>query len=72
MDESSNYPIEESFPHEILQHLMEASGTRQTDLVGLIGSSGVVSEIVNGKRSMSKAEAKALGDRFQVFLGLFI
>lgn len=34
---------------------MEASGIRQADLVGIIGSSGVVSEVVNGKRSISKA-----------------
>ena len=51
---------------------MECSGTRQVDLVGLLGSSGVVSEIVNGKRAMSKAQAKALGDRFKVSPSLFI
>ncbi len=64
--------MDESTPHEILQHLMEASSTRQADLVGLIGSSGVVSEIVNGKRSISKAQAKALGDYFKVSSSLFI
>ncbi|MEM9540214.1 MAG: transcriptional regulator [Cyanobacteria bacterium P01_E01_bin.42] len=70
--EAENYPMEESSPHEVLQYLMEASGTRQADLVGVIGSSGVVSEIVNGKRSISKAQAKALGDRFCVSPSLFI
>ncbi|MDJ0536689.1 MAG: transcriptional regulator [Xenococcaceae cyanobacterium MO_207.B15] len=70
--ETENYPMEESAPYEILQHLMEASGTRQADLVGVIGSSGVVSEVVNGKRSISKAQAKALGEYFKVLPGLFI
>ena len=70
--ESENYPIEESAPHDILQHLMESSGTRQADLVGVIGSSGVVSEVVNGKRSISKAQAKALGDYFKISPSLFI
>jgi HTH-type transcriptional regulator/antitoxin HigA len=51
---------------------MAASGTRQADLVGIIGSSGVVSEIVNGKRTLSKAQAKILADRFKVSLSLFI
>jgi HTH-type transcriptional regulator/antitoxin HigA len=51
---------------------MEASDTRQADLVGIIGSSGVVSEVVNGKRSISKAQAKALGDYFKVSPSLFI
>ena len=70
--ETQNYLMDESTPYEILQHVMEASGTRQADLVGIIGSSGVVSEVVNGKRSISKAQAKALGDYFKVSPNLFI
>ncbi|MEA5535741.1 transcriptional regulator [Crocosphaera sp. XPORK-15E] len=70
--ETENYSIEQSKPHEILQHLMEVSGTRQADLVGIIGSSGVVSEVVNGKRAISKAQAKALGDYFKLSPNLFI
>ena len=70
--EVENYPMDESAPQEILQHLMESSGTRQADLVGIIGSSGVVSEVVNGKRSISKTQAKALGDYFKVSSSLFI
>ncbi len=70
--EAENYGIDKSDPHEILQHIMEASGTRQADLVGIIGSSGVVSEVVNGKRAISKAQAKALGDYFKVSPSLFI
>ncbi len=69
--ETENYPIE-SEPHEILQHIMESSGTRQADLVGIIGSSGVVSEVVNGKRAISKAQAKALGNYFKISPSLFI
>ncbi|MEH2388539.1 MAG: transcriptional regulator [Nostoc sp.] len=70
--EAQNYPMDLSAPYEILQHIMEASGTRQADLVGVIGSSGVVSEVVNGKRSISKAQAKILGDYFKVSASLFI
>ena len=70
--ETENYPMDEATSHEILKHLMESSGTRQADLVGVIGSSGVVSEVVNGKRSISKTQAKALGDYFKVSSSLFI
>ena len=70
--ERENYPIDKSEPHEILQHILESSGTRQADLVGIIGSSGVVSEVVNGKRAISKAQAKALGDYFKISPSLFI
>lgn len=70
--EADKYSMDESAPHEILQHILEASGTRQADLVGIIGSSGVVSEVVNGKRTISKAQAKALGNYFKVSPSLFI
>jgi HTH-type transcriptional regulator / antitoxin HigA len=70
--EAEHYPMDNVTPHDLLQHLMESNGTRQADLVGLIGSRGVVSEVVNGKRAISKAQAKALGEFFSVSPGLFI
>jgi HTH-type transcriptional regulator / antitoxin HigA len=59
-------------PSEMLQYLLESSGKKQADLVGIIGSSGIVSEVVNGKRSISKSQAKKLGEMFQVSPSLFI
>lgn len=70
--ETAHYPMDNVTPHELLQHLMASNNTRQADLVGLIGSRGVVSEVVNGKRAISKAQAKALGEFFNVSPGLFI
>ena len=58
--------------HQVLQHLMEAKGIRQVNLVGVIGSSGVVSEVLQGKRRISKAQAKSLGLYFSVNPCLFI
>ncbi|NJM75150.1 MAG: transcriptional regulator [Acaryochloridaceae cyanobacterium RU_4_10] len=70
--EEQNYPMPEATPHEVLLHLMEVKEIRQVDLTGILGSKGVVSEIVNGKRSISKAQAKALGEFFKVNPSLFI
>jgi HTH-type transcriptional regulator / antitoxin HigA len=70
--ETEHYPMDNVAPHELLQHLMETNDTRQADLVGIIGSRGVVSEVVNGKRAISKAQAKALGEFFNISPGLFI
>ena len=70
--ETKHYPIEPSSPHAMLEHLMDARGIKQSDLVGIIGSKGVVSEVVNRKRAISKAQAKALGEFFNVSPGLFI
>jgi HTH-type transcriptional regulator / antitoxin HigA len=59
-------------PRSILLHLMEENDLKQADLVGVIGSRGVVSEVVNGKREISKAQATALARLFHVDVGLFI
>jgi HTH-type transcriptional regulator / antitoxin HigA len=63
---------EKSTPNELLRHIMTVSGTRNVDLIGIIGSSGVVSEIVNGKRNISKEQAKSLGKFFKLSPALFI
>lgn len=70
--EEEHYPMDPVSPQEMLEHLMDARSLRQVDLVGILGSKGVVSEIMNGKRSISKAQAKALGEFFHVSPALFI
>jgi HTH-type transcriptional regulator/antitoxin HigA len=70
--ETKHYPIEPSSPHAMLEHLMDARGIKQSDLVGIIGSKGVFSEVVNRKRAISKVQGKALGEFFNVSPALFI
>ncbi|KJH70791.1 helix-turn-helix domain-containing protein [Aliterella atlantica] len=70
--EQEHYQLHGATPQSILQHLMEARGIKQKDLVRVIGSREVVSEVVNSKRSISKAQAKALADFFSVSPELFI
>jgi HTH-type transcriptional regulator / antitoxin HigA len=70
--EETSYPLPNLESDRMLLHLMEARNMKQEELVGVIGSRGVVSEIVNGKRSISKAQAKVLGELFHVSPSLFI
>ncbi len=63
---------EPASPQEVLLHLRSANNMKQADLVGKIGSKGVVSEIVKGKRSISKAQGKILGEIFNVSPGVFM
>lgn len=70
--EEENYPIKAAVPHEVLRELMEANDLRQKDLYGIFGSSGLTSEVVNGKRSISKAQAKAIAERFHVSPEVFL
>lgn len=70
--EESEFPMPASSPINVLRHLMEVRSLKQADLVKVIGSKGVVSEIVNGKRSISKSQARELGNFFNVSPALFI
>ena len=66
-------PSSESTPLSILKMLMESRELTQADLVRQgVGSSGVVSELVNGKRKISKQQAKKLAYIFNVSSELFI
>jgi HTH-type transcriptional regulator/antitoxin HigA len=70
--EDEHYPIPEAKPNEILKMLMKEHNLKQSDLLDVFGSSGIASEVVNGKRSISKAQAKKLAERFKVSVELFI
>ncbi len=70
--EEKAYPIPEAPGWRVLRTLMENRGVRQADLLHIFGSRGIASEVVNGKRAISKAQAKALGEFFKVSPELFI
>ena len=59
-------------PNRILKHLMEARKLKQMDLVPIFGTSGRVSEVLSGKREISKVQAKSLAKQFNVSAELFI
>lgn len=69
--EDQHYQLKRTTPLEILNELMRDRGLRQKDLVPVFSSQGIASEVLNGKRSISKSQAKALGDFFHVSPTLF-
>jgi HTH-type transcriptional regulator/antitoxin HigA len=70
--EESRYPLGHAEPIEALRVLMEDRGIRQRDLIPVFGASSVVSDVLNGKRSISKAHARKLAEHFHVPASLFI
>ena len=70
--EDQHYSLSGSTPATRLKMLMEEHGLRQRDLVEIFGSRGLTSEVVNGKREISKAAAKKLAARFHVSAELFL
>ncbi len=67
-----HYPPSPSQPHEMLAFLLEQRGLEAHDLWPVLGSKSRVSEILSGKRAISKAQAKKLAVFFHVPLGLFV
>jgi HTH-type transcriptional regulator/antitoxin HigA len=57
-------------PPEILKYLMEENGMTQTDFASIPQSR--ISEILAGKRKISKAQAQVFADRFRVNPSLFL
>ena len=70
--EEAHHSIPESPGYRILKHYMQIRGLRQIDLQPILGSRGVTSEIVNGKRSITKEQAKQLGALFGISPAVFI
>jgi len=69
--EEENYPISSATGAEVLRYLMEEHGLTQSQ-VPEVGSQGVVSEILNGKRELNVRQIRALAERFGVSTAVFI
>ncbi len=69
--EDEHYPMPEADGIGVLRYLMEEHDLRQVDLPE-IGSQGVVSEILNGRRELNVRQVRALAKRFGVSAEVFI
>jgi HTH-type transcriptional regulator / antitoxin HigA len=69
--EKENHQIPSASPIEVLVELIEANDLRQKDLVSIFGTESVVSEIVNGRRPLSKTHIELLSKRFRVSPAIF-
>jgi HTH-type transcriptional regulator/antitoxin HigA len=70
--EDKHYQLKQATPHEILIELMAERNLKQKDLLAIFKSKGIASEVINGKRSISKAQAKELGQFFNVSPAVFL
>jgi len=66
------HPLPSVAPNEMLAYLMETSGRTAKDLLPVFGTRGRVSEVLSGKRTISKGQAKKLASVFKVMVDLFI
>jgi HTH-type transcriptional regulator/antitoxin HigA len=69
--EDEHFSIPKAKPHDVLRFLMEQHGLHQEDLSDCAPQSRI-SEILAGKRSISKENAKRFARRFNVHGDLFL
>lgn len=69
--EEEHHPIPDCSGVDVLRFLMDEHGLTQSDLPE-VGSQGVVSEILRGKRELNVRQIRALAKRFHVSPGVFI
>lgn len=69
--EDTMNPPEKVSPTAMLRFLMEQHRLSQSDLPE-IGTQGVVSEVLNGKRELNVRQIRALSERFAIPAGVFI
>jgi HTH-type transcriptional regulator / antitoxin HigA len=70
--EETNYPLPQVSPSESLNALMEERGLRHKDIWPVLGNKGAATEVLSGRRSISKVQAKRLAEFFHVPVDLFV
>jgi HTH-type transcriptional regulator/antitoxin HigA len=64
-------PLPKTQPHKMLAYLLEEKGMKPSDLWAVLPKSRV-SEILSGKRGISKAQVKQLSELFHVPADVFL
>lgn len=70
--EDAHHPMPPTSGVEVLIFLMEEHGLRQADLVPVLGSKSLVSEILQGKRKLNLNHIRQLSQHFKVPADAFI
>jgi HTH-type transcriptional regulator / antitoxin HigA len=69
--EEKHYALPKASPAEAIVFLMDQHGLKQKDLIDVFGTPSTVSEVMNGKRDLNKADTARLSERFHVSPELF-
>lgn len=69
--EEKHYAISEASGAETLRYLLDEHGLTQSELPE-VGSQGVVSEILSGKRQLNVRQIRLLAERFHVSSAVFL
>ena len=69
--EEQNHPVPQATPRKVLAFLVEEHGLKQQDLKE-VGTQGIVSEVLSGKRDLNVRQIRKLAKRFGVSPAVFV
>jgi HTH-type transcriptional regulator/antitoxin HigA len=69
--EEEHLPMPDAKGSDVLRFLMDEHGLTQSDLPE-VGSQGVVSEVLNGKRELNVRQIRVLAEKFKVSPAAFV
>jgi HTH-type transcriptional regulator/antitoxin HigA len=69
--ENKYHAVSNAGPLDILRHLMEVHDLRQKDLIDVFGAESTVSDVLNGKRDITKEQIRRLSNRFHISPAVF-
>ena len=69
--EEKRYQLRRTKPVDVLHFLMDQHRLMQKDLVDVFGAPSIVSEVLSGKRDLSKDHIRRLSARFHISPELF-
>jgi HTH-type transcriptional regulator / antitoxin HigA len=69
--EERHYSLPKASPRAAVEFLMDQHGLKQKDVVDVFGTPSIVSEVLSGKRELSKEHIRRLSERFGVSPELF-
>jgi len=70
--EEKHHPLPRVSPNASLLALMVERGLKHKDIWPVLGNKGGATEVLAGRRSISKAQARRLADFFRVPIDLFV
>jgi HTH-type transcriptional regulator / antitoxin HigA len=69
--EGRQYRLPRAKPMDALRFLMDQHGLKQKDLVDVLGTPSIMSEVLSGRRKLNKDQIKRLSERFPVSPEIF-
>jgi HTH-type transcriptional regulator/antitoxin HigA len=64
--EAKHYELPQASPLEVVRFVTDQHSLKQKDMLDIFGNASIASEVLSGKRELSKAHIRRLAARFSI------